>query len=436
MKTLNWVKNMKFILISFCVCFCFCFEQKNSNQTVDGVLAIVGENIVTQSDFFEQLKILSERSGINSSNMPLKYGRLAENLLLNIVDQLVLLEHAKMDTNIFIGDEEVKNQLDLQISGFINNMGSVEALEKYLNKSLREIKAYYWDEIYNAMLIERFRYSLIGGLSVGKSEVDYFYSIYKDSLPPVPRRANFSVLNLNFSPGKKTNQSYYNLTENIMDSLVLGLASFEALVQRHSDDFASIQKGGVVGETERGSFLKEYEEAAFSAKIGEVVGPIKTSAGYHIIKLLDRKGEKITTQHLLKTVKPSLEDKDSVIALINDIHLKSTGDPSFLYNYIDKKGSFGISGNYEDFYYENLFPELVKIIDSSSEKKISTPFGFSNGTLGLVFVFEKHEEELASLENSYSYISSLAKEKKASEFVEEWLITAKENVYINIFIEK
>ena len=150
---------MKFILISFCVCFCFCFEQKNSNQTVDGVLAIVGENIVTQSDFFEQLKILSERSGINSSNMPLKYGRLAENLLLNIVDQLVLLEHAKMDTNIFIGDEEVKNQLDLQISGFINNMGSVEALEKYLNKSLREIKAYYWDEIYNAMLIERFRYS-------------------------------------------------------------------------------------------------------------------------------------------------------------------------------------------------------------------------------------------------------------------------------------
>ena len=144
MKTLNWVKNMKFILISFCVCFCFCFEQKNSNQTVDGVLAIVGENIVTQSDFFEQLKILSERSGINSSNMPLKYGRLAENLLLNIVDQLVLLEHAKMDTNIFIGDEEVKNQLDLQISGFINNMGSVEALEKYLNKSLREIKAFYF----------------------------------------------------------------------------------------------------------------------------------------------------------------------------------------------------------------------------------------------------------------------------------------------------
>ena len=427
---------MKFILISFCFCFCFCFEKKVSDQAVDGILAIVGDNIITQSDFFEQLKMVSERSGINPSNMPLKYERLAENLLLNIVNQLVLLEHAKKDSNIFLEDDEVKKQLDLQVSGFINNMGSIEALEKYLNKSLREIKAYYWEEIYNAMLIERFRYSLIGGLSVGKKEVDSFYSIYKDSLPPVPKRADFSVLNLKFTPGKKSNQFYYNLTENIIDSLTFELATFEELVKRHSDDFASISKGGVVGETERGSFLKEYEEASFSAKIGSIVGPIKTSAGYHIIKLLNRRGEKITTQHLLKTIKPSTEDKDSLVSLIKNIHLKTTIDPSYLSSYIETNSSFGISGNYENFYYEQLFPELVKIIDSSSQNFLSTPFGFSNGTLGLVLVYEKHNEEIATLENSYKYISDLAKEKKASEFVEEWLISAKKNVYINMFVKK
>ena len=427
---------MKFILISFCFCFCFCFEKKVSDQAVDGLLAIVGDNIITQSDFFEQLKMVSERSGINPSNMPLKYERLAENLLLNIVDQLVLLEHAKLDSNIFLEDEEVKKQLDLQISGFINNMGSVEALEKYLNKSLREIKAYYWEEIYNAMLIERFRYSLIGNISVGKKEVDSFYSIYKDSLPPVPKRADFSVLNLQFSPGEKTIQFYYTLTENIIDSLALGLATFEELVRRHSDDFASISKGGIVGETERGSFLKEYEEASFSAKIGSVVGPIKTSAGFHIIKLLDRKGEKITTQHLLKTIKPSTEDKDSLVSLIKNIHLKASEKPSYLSSYIEGGSSFGISGNYENFYYEQLFPELVKIIDSASQNFLSTPFGFSNGTLGLVFVYEKHGEEIATLENSYKYISDLAKEKKASEFVEGWLIGAKKHVYINMFVKK
>ena len=428
------MKNIKFILIS--VCLSLSFTQQPSGETIDGVLAVVGDNIITQSDFFEQLKIISERRGINPSSMPIKYKSLAEDLLSNIIDQLVILEHAKLDTNIFIGDEEVKKQLDLQISGFINNMGSVDALENYLNKSLREIKAYYWDEIYNAMLIERFRYSLIGGISVGKREVDSFYNTYKDSLPPVPKRASFSLLNIKFSPGEKTIKSYYDSTNKLLDSLNLGLASFEDLVLRHSDDFASISNGGFVGETERGSFLKEYEEAAFSAQINSVVGPIKTSAGFHIIKLLDKKGEKITTQHLLKIVQPSIEDKDSVVGLVNNIYSNAKENSTYLFNLLDGGfSSFGYSGNYDNVYYEELPLEVVNMIDSSSGKFLSTPFGFSNGTLGLLEIYEKHSEEVATLENSYTYISQLAKEKKSSEFVEAWLISAKENVYINIFIE-
>ena len=428
------MKNIKFILISFCLSLAF--TKQPLGEPVDGVLAVVGDNIITQSDFFEQLKIISERRGINPSSMPIKYKSLAEGLLSNIVDQLVILEHAKLDTNIFISDDEVKKQLDLQISGFINNMGSVEALENYLNKSLREIKAYYWDEIYDAMLIERFRYSLISGVSVGKKEVDEFYNTYKDSLPPVPKRASFSLLNIEFSPGEKTIKNYYNTTNKLLDSLKLGLASFEDLVLRHSDDFASISNGGIVGETERGSFLKEYEEAAFSAEINAIVGPIKTSAGFHIIKLLDKKGEKITTQHLLKVVQPSSEDKDSIVNLINNIHFNAKDDYNYLENLLDSEyTSFGYSGNYKNIYYEELPVEVVNMIDSSSDGFLSAPFGFSNGTLGLLKVYEKHGEEVATLDNSYSYISQLAKEKKSSEFVETWLVSAKDNVYINIFIE-
>ena len=171
-------------------------------------------------------------------------------------------------------------------------------------------------------------------------------------------------------------------------------------VLRHSDDFASLSKGGFVGETERGSFLKEYEEAAFSAKIGEVVGPIQTSAGFHIIKLLDRRGEKITTQHLLKIIQPSLEDKDSIVNLINDVHTKSTIDPFYLQELVaGGGGDFGFSGNYEDYYYENFSSEVVGLIESRQAPQLSAPFGFSNGTLGVLYVYEKHGEEIATLEN-------------------------------------
>lgn len=424
---------MKYILIS--IFFSLCLSQ-GGGESIDGVIAVVGENIVTQSEFFEQLKIISERRGINPTSMPIKYESLAKGLLENIIDQLVLLEHAKMDTNIFIGDDEIKKQLDIQMSGFINNVGSVDALENYLNKSLREIKAYYWDEIYNAMLIERFRYSLLAGLSVGKKEVDDFYLSYKDSLPPVPKRATFSLLNIKFVPGKKTDQSYYNTTKSLMDSLNNNLFSFEEMVSRHSDDFASIPNGGVVGETERGSFLKEYEEAAFSSNIGDVVGPIKTSAGFHIIKLLDKRGEKITTQHLLKIVQPSLEDKDSIVALINNIHLQTKRDSLYLFNLLNNSNSlFGYSGNYENYYYEQLPKEIINMIGSYKKPFLSAPFGFSDGTLGLLYVYNQHEEEAATLKNSYDYISNLAKEKKSVEFVNRWLVSAKKDVYINIFIE-
>ena len=426
--------NLKLILISFC--FCFCFSQSGRRDSVDGVLAVVGENIITQSEFFEQLQVVSKRQGINPSSTPLKYESLAKNLLSNIINQLVLLEHAKMDTNIFIGDDEVKKQLDLQVSGFINSMGSVEALENYLNKSLREIKAFYWDEIYNAMLIERFRYSLLSGLSVGKKEVDDFYINYKDSLPPVPRKADFSLLNMSFVPSDKTIKNYYNITKTILEKLNNEQATFESLIKQHSDDFASIPNDGVVGETERGSFLKEYEEAAFSAKIGSIVGPIKTSAGFHIIKVLDKKGEKITTQHLLKTIQPSLEDKDSLVSLINNIHSSSKQDSSFLYNLLAGGNYvFGLSGNYADYYYENFPQEIVKMIDSSQKKSLVSPFGFSDGTLGLLYIYDKQNSEVATLDNSYDYIAGLAKEKKAAEFVEKWLISAKKEVYINIFSE-
>ena len=423
---------MKNILISFFVVFCF------SQETIDGIVAVVGENIITQSEFVDQLKVIAQRRGINPKNTPLQYEQLAEALLDNIINQYVLLEHAKKDTNIIIDDDEVKRQLEMQVSGFIKELGSEEALEKYFNKSIREIKSYYWKEIYNAMLIERFRYSLVGGLSVGKKEVDDFFIVYKDSLPPVPKRGRFSVLNLAFSPGKKTTKTYYDFVGVLKDSLNQGLVSFEALAGRHSDDFASAPNGGLVGETERGSFLKEYEEAAFSAKVGDVLGPIKTNAGFHIIKLLNKKGEKITTQHLLKTIQPSKEDKDSVLQLINSFYESSLEDSLFLFNLLNKENtlsSVGFSGNYNDFYYENMPLEIINFIDAGTNNLLSSPFGFSNGSLGLVYLYEKFKSEAATLDNSYEYISSLVHEKKMGAFIDNWLITAKKEVYVNIFIE-
>ena len=227
--------------------------------------------------------------------------------------------------------------------------------------------------------------------------------------------------------------------EILKDSIDLKLKSFEDLVLTHSDDIATKEIGGVVGYTERGTLFKEYEIAAYSGEIGEVLGPIKTTAGYHIIKVLDKKGEKIKTQHLLTVVSPTGEDKRKTVLLIQDIYNQTQSDFLFLEDYINtntNEETTSLTGNYNDYFYnENLPVDLAKKIDGSEDSFLFEPFILNNETIALLYVYEKFKEEISSVENSYSYIESLAKEDKVNKYLDKWLVEAKKEVYINIFVE-
>ena len=192
--------------------------------------------------------------------MPLKYKELETAVLDNIINQYVLLEHAKKDTSIIIENSDVQNQIDLQIDSFVKSVGSVDSLEAYFGKSLQNIKSDYWDDVYNAMLIEKFKYSLFSSVSVGHKETSLFFEEYKDSLPLSPLRANFTMCNIEFYPSEQTYNDVFKLVNSLKDSILSGDALFENIVKRHSDDVATSGSGGNVGFTERGSLLKQYEE--------------------------------------------------------------------------------------------------------------------------------------------------------------------------------
>jgi len=422
---------MKNTLIS--ILFGFLFSQ----QMIDGVVAVVGENIITRGDFSYQLSVVAGQRGVSPSLTPLKYERLAGVVLEDIIDRYVFLEYAKMDSSVLIEGQAVQDQLDHQINIFLENVGSVDSLESVFGKSLQKIKSDYWNEIYNAMLIEKYKFFLTGGFSVGKREVELFYEEYKDSLPPSPAKGNFSIYNLTFEPGAETLGTSYDFVSSLLDSILNNLVSFEKIIQRHSDDFASVSSLGVVGYTERGSLFSEYEEVAYSMDIGMVVGPIKTRAGLHLIKLLDRRGNKINTQHLLKVVSPTDEDKQTTITHIKEIYNKSKLDPLFLENYIDERKLLlgTLSENYYNFSLSRFPEEIYSILIDSDDSVLYEPIMMKNGTVLLLYVYEIIPEETASLENSYNFIKSIALDKKTLDFLDSWVIRAREGVYINIFIE-
>ena len=404
-------------------------------QPLGGVMAVVGDEIITQGDFFQQLSLAAEQKRINPSLTPKKYELLADQILSNMIDQYVLLDFAIKDSTVFVSDSEVKQQVEQQISFFIERVGSQKELEKIFNMPLLKIKEYYWEEVYHSMLIDRFKYSLLSGVSIGKKEVEDFYSTNKDSLPDIPATASFSSLNLSFVPSETTIDSIFSLCLFFKENIDGGREVFDSLIINHSDDFSSLESFGVVGYTARGTLFPEYEELAFSSKVGAVVGPVKTDAGFHIIKIIDKKGEKVNTQHLLKAVVPTESDKKETIEKINSLYEKSSEDLYFLESYVEGLDSSpsSFSGNYSNIPIENLPDEISAKIRERGAPFLFYPYLLSNGSILLLSLYDKKPPSKPSIENSFDYISSLAKEQKAKKALDDWLIRSKKNVYINIF---
>ena len=196
---------------------------------------------------------------------------------------------------------------------------------------------------------------------------------------------------------------------------------------------------GIVGFTDRGSLFPESEEASYSMDVGDIVGPIKTRAGYHIIKLLDKRGDKIKTQHLLKVVSPTEEDKQETVLHINDIYEKASKNPLFLENYIESSYPFSVeslSGNYNDLPLSRLPDQIYDLVKNSEGHKLYEPIILQqNQSILLLYVYDVFPERVANLENSYDFIKSAALNKKIVDFLNEWLFLAKQDVYIN-FLEK
>ena len=420
---------MKNLLISLFVCFCF------SEEIVDGVLAVVGDNIVTKGDYFYQLSSVAQQRGISASLNPIKYEKLASLVLEDIIDRYVFLEYAKKDSNIIVESDEVQQQLDGQIDMFIKSVGSVDSLEVVFGKPIQKIKADYWDEIYNAMLIERYKFFLTSGFSVGKKEVENFYDEYKDSLPLSPNMGNFSIYNLFFNPSEETILESYNSVSSLKKEVVFGGRSFDLVIKENSDDLASLSTGGVIGFTERGSLFREYEEAAYSMEVGSLSDPIKTIAGHHIIKLLEKRGDKINTQHLLKKITPTEKDREKTISLINLAFSKASKDPLFLQNSVEdiSFNSNSLSGNYDLFPLKRLPEEVFKKIINSEDSFLHEPMMLQNGSILLLYVYEVIKEKKATLENSYSFIESIALDKKTIDHLNLWLDKNKQGLYINTF---
>jgi peptidyl-prolyl cis-trans isomerase SurA len=358
----------------------------------------------------------------------------------------LLVNQAILDS-IEVTDGEINSELERRLNYFINQIGSEEKLEEYYKKSIPEIKEEFREVIKEQLLGQGMQRQASADIKVTPQEVKSFYkSIPKDSMPII--NTEFELEQIIVNPEIKEVEIL-----RIKDKLrefkerITGGENFTTLAVLYSEDPGSASKGGELGFVGRGDLVAEFSAVAFNLKPGEISKVVKTEYGYHIIQLIEKKGERINCRHILLKPKISYDEKikakqrlDSVKTAISK---KELTFKEACWKYSDDENTRVNGGVMVNPYTGNsrweasqLEPKVAYALSNLNVGDISDPFEAEeeNGktVYKIIQLKAKTEPHPANLTDDYQRIQDITLEKKKSEFMEDWVSKKIKNTYISI----
>tara|TARA_Y100000590_G_scaffold464148_1_gene632894 strand:- start:1245 stop:2510 length:1266 start_codon:yes stop_codon:yes gene_type:complete len=404
----------------------------SNEELVDGVLAVVENNHILFSEVLGESRMLAEQKNINPQTSPMLFQSVFDAVLKEKINIAVVLSVAEKDSSIDVSYEEINRSIDERISMFAKQLGSEKKLEEAFGLSIADIKNNFWETVRKEIVVEKFKYSLLGDVSITKNEVFSFYNTYKDSIPSTPPLGSFSLIHKKIELSSNSTKKILDKLYSIKDSVDVLKYPFESFVLKYSEDPSVSLNNGIM-TTNRGDLVPEYEKTAYSLQINEIGKPTQTSFGFHLIKLLNRVGEKITSQHLLITTKPAKEDSLSVVSFLDSLLEYSSNDPGLFdsLSFTYKQSRLNLSGNYTDVDI-SLFPPII-----INKVKTMIPFTFSpvfgdNINQYILYKYNFKPETKRSIDSDWIYVESLALNKKRSDLFNMWIEKQIEKTYVKI----
>lgn len=425
------------------------FSQRQP-QVIDKVVAVVGKNIILQSEIENQYLQMRLQGGMTGSAQSMRCEILEELLL-----QKLMLNQAEMDS-ITVSESQVESELDRRIQYFVERMGSQEKLEEYFNKTITEIK----DEVRRAakdnLLQEQVRAKIVENVAVTPSEVKKFFrGVPQDSLPMVePQYEIVQIVKrppVSLDEKLQVKERLYQIRKRILE----GESSFSTMAVLYSEDPGSARKGGELGLTGRGVFASEFEAVAFNLRDGEISDVVETEFGFHIIQLIEKRDNMVNCRHILLMAKVPVEalekaqnELDSVAHAIRngeisfeEACLKFSDDDSksnggYITNVATGAKRMSISDMQE---LENYYPEyknLSFVISRLDIDEVSDPVPMTTNekkdAFRLVMVKKKIDAHKANLKDDYSMIQNWALNMKKQEALVKWVSDKASKAFLRI----
>ncbi|MFI5211273.1 MAG: peptidylprolyl isomerase [Ignavibacteria bacterium] len=399
----------------------------------DKIIAIVGNDVILQSDLNFQLYNYMNQNGIQQIS-----NDLVQQVFQNMLTEKMMLAKAEQDS-VIVQQDDVNKQVEGRISEIVAQFGSEKNVEEAYGMTIPKIKKLLGEQIEKNIKIQKVKQEKFGyGITVTRPEVLKFFQDMKDSLPPVPE--TFDLFQIVRIP-KITEDSKFMAKEKIsklLDSIKAG-ADFSEIAKRNSDDSLSAIQGGKLGKAKKGSFVKEFEDAAFLLQPGEVSDIVETEFGYHIIKLNEKSGDFITAQHILVKF-PRLEAADfSEISFLKDLREKILNkeqtfrQAALLYSQETK--SAADSGYLGKISINNLDSLEIIAIRDLPDGGISDPVKVGDDRYYGYYMYmvnARFPEHIATLQNDYTLIEQYAQRYKEQKILVDWIEELKKTIYVEI----
>lgn len=430
---------MKKIILTSAVVFLIstAFAQQ---KIIDGIAAIAGEKIVLTSDVETQYLQFRMQGNIQGAQQA------RCDILQNLIIQKMLLHQAETVDSIEVSDDQIEANMNQRIRYFVSRMGSEKKLEEYYNKSIEDIKDEFRDMIREQMMVQQERDLLTKNVNITPSEVRKFYErIPRDSIPMVP--TEYVIGHIVKKP--PIDPTVMNEARNRIKELrqrVIDGEKFSTLAILYSQDPGSAQKGGELGFYGRGELYPEFEAVAYNLKKGEVSEVVKTKAGFHIIQLIERRGEQINVRHILISPEPRIEDlveaKNELDSIAREIRKGEIGFEEAAQKHSDNSdavnGGIMINQRTNDkrFTAEDLEANVSNAVKNLDVGGVSDAIPMQTDdnrkAYRIIYLQEKSEPHRANLTRDYHTVKRWAEEQKKGEKLQEWIQNQRQETYIRI----
>lgn len=411
------------------------------DNVIDEVVWVVGDEAILKSDVEEE-RLRAQYEGQKLDGDP--YCVIPEQLAI----QKLFLHQAAIDS-VVVSDSEVLQQVERTIENYIHSVGSKEKLEEYFNKTMTQIREAMRDNVREGLTVQRMQQKIAGEIKITPAEVrQYFKSIPEDSIPFITTQVEAQIIVLEPKIPIDEIERVKKLLREYTDRINSGDSQFSTLALLYSEDPGTARRGGELGFMGKGQLVPEYANVAFNLTDPKKVSKIVESEyGFHVIQLIEKRGDRINTRHILLKPKVSEKDKETALARLDSIaddirSGKFTFDDAatFVSQDKDTRNNHGLMPNPYDgtskFEMQQLPQEIAKIVDGMNVGEISKPFVMINNkekeVCAIVKLKSKINGHKANIRDDYQRMKGLVIEKQREERLQKWIIEKQKTTYVRV----